>query len=242
MFRTPIQDEGILQPCKKCNQLVHPSNLVQGEICLYCFEKKVHRGTIGLGFLKSFSPIYKYVPVVSAIIGLIIFFFVPRDSQALPLFISLLIVTIISFIASLPYLIPTMIQMMEDSLVNYKNYISQYDPHSIEPCMNHPGITAISRCPICFKPLCSEDFTFTNLGNPNQCRSCIEKYMNFEISATVYYLFATSPLSILGVVNDMLVGFKGSSVIFLFMPFSIFFLPLGIYLTKRTLLSKSAPN
>ncbi len=221
---------------------MHPSNLIFGETCLYCYEKKVHQSTFGLNSFESFSRIYHYLPIVSILISLTVFLVVPLTSQPLTIFIILIIMMGLSLISSSPYILPTVFAQIKDSQENYKIALNLYNPHTAEFCANHPQLIAIARCSICFKPLCSPDFTYGKMGNPLQCRPCIEKYMNFKLSPTIFYLLTVSPLIVVGLVSEALTGTKGLSFIFLFMPFIIFFYPLGIFFVKRTSLSTTPPS
>jgi len=220
---------------------VHPSNLVLGETCLYCFEKKVHQGTLGLDTFESFSKIYHYLPVVSILISLTVFLVVPVSSQPLIISIILLIMMGLSLISSFPHISPTMFAQFKESQETYKNSLQTYNPHTAEFCVNHPQLIAIARCPLCFKPLCTLDFTYGKMGKPLQCQACIKKYMNFRLFPTIYYLLTVIPLGIVGFVSETLAGSTGLSLIFLFIPFIIFFWPLGLFMAKRVSLSQTSP-
>jgi len=242
VFPLLTEEERFLYPCKKCKKLVHPSNLIQTNTCLYCFEKKVRQSTFGLKKFKAFSSIYFYLPFFSSIGSLLIFFFVPYTIQALVLDFFAVFIIVISLITAFPYVNPSMLQMAEDRSSNYQKYINEYNPQSAEFCAKHPDIPAIARCSICFKPYCAHDLCFTNLKIPTDCRYCVERYLNSNLSATIYYIFALAPIIILTILNGVFYGFQIDVIIFFFAPFIIFFLPLGVYLTKRTMLSKSAPE
>lgn len=209
---------------------MHVSNLVFSNTCLYCYEKDVYQGDSDWGSFEGLSKIYHYMPIISLLISLFVFSLVPLAFQPLFIQIILIIMMFITFMASIPYILPSFIKRSEDKQKNYEISISKYNPGIAEFCANHPKKIAIARCPTCFKPYCFKDFTFSRRKEPLECRYCIEKYFNFRLSPLTYYFLTATPLIIVGIVSQALTEGWNNSGMLILLIFLIFLIPLSVFL------------
>ncbi|NVM55128.1 MAG: hypothetical protein HWN66_15590 [Candidatus Helarchaeota archaeon] len=187
------------KPCVQCQTQFHPSNLIEGTICVDCHAKNfqiIRRHLGGVGFCHS---IYKIMPIIAALIG---FIYLILNLTHFIAFVSLFCITGILFVICIwgviPYYLPPLwgysVQEVELKFkAQFENSLA------IKYCLYHPDLEAIGRCSICIQPFCTDDFIFL-FEKPILCRECGLEYISkISILTSLNALFSIGILSGVGI-------------------------------------------
>ncbi|HUY01617.1 MAG TPA: hypothetical protein VMV49_18785 [Candidatus Deferrimicrobium sp.] len=213
------------QDCEQCQRIVHPSNLVNARTCLYCTSPYFFMP--GVGISNRIARIYKFTPIISLTLSLIVLFAIPAYNQTITFEITAVVISLLCLCSVTPYIMPILnIQIIKEVEHNLETRLNDYIPEKPSFCTTHPDIEAIGRCGLCFKPFCQEDFYYIR-GIPSHCKDCGKTYMKVNFLPLTYMFISIGLISIIGIINEIIkTGVMQSIFIFLVLFLFIF----GIFL------------
>lgn len=193
------------KPCIQCQNYYHPSNLIEGTICVDCHEKnfQIIRNTLGgVGFCHS---VFKIMPIIAASISLI---YVILNLIHFIALVGLFCITGIFFVICIwgvgPYYLPPLWGYSVQEIELKFNSQFENSLATVKYCVYHPELEAIGRCSICFQPFCTDDFIFL-LQKPVLCYKCGFDYLSkINILISIKAIFSVGILSGVGIYINIL--------------------------------------
>ena len=226
------------KPCLRCKKLDHPSNLIGmigGMTCFSCQEKNLRLNRKMLPVIDIFSSIYKILPVICGVIGLLYLFLTPTLYIILIILLILTICfTFVSIFGMLPHIFPAFSNMtLEEMELKFKTQKEKYYPGTPSFCVYHSEREAIARCLGCFAPFCAEHFIYL-LKNPTVCKNCASTFIvQTNLYAMLNGILSVGFLSSVGIFIEVTV-FGGFMLSFVFVIFLIIMIAIVIFFAYYT--------
>ena len=165
--------------CVKCKKQLHPSNLIRDSICFNCYEEELEQMEKAFKGFDKFGPAINISFIISIFISIIYLIFNLSDMYGLIIYftIALIFFFLYLFGTLFPLNCPIVYFHIEGVLNEYAIAYDKYTSGIVVNCVYHPEREAISRCQICFKPLCKDDFCFVG-KIPFICLECAPRYVD----------------------------------------------------------------